>query len=285
MAWTLTRSLDVFAGTAGELLRAQPVRHTLPLTLLATLHASGPSTFGDDPPRYGWHSSADGLIDGAVMQTPPFPVLVAALPAGSAADLIRLLGEDGGLPAAANVSGTDEADFIAAWAAATCGSTTVAQRQRLFRLDRLVPPDPAPPGAARVAGPGDRELLVEWSEAFDREAHTAARTNVGRAVDDRLSYAGLTLWEAGGQPVAMAGSTRDAAGVVRVMGVYTVPAQRQRGYGAAVTAAVSRAALDGGASAVALFTDLANPTSNALYQRLGYRPVEDRVLLDLHRPG
>jgi predicted GNAT family acetyltransferase len=32
---------------------------------------------------------------------------------------------------------------------------------------------------------------------------------------------------------------------------------------------------------VLLFTDLANPTSNALYQRLGYRAVEDRLVLDL----
>jgi RimJ/RimL family protein N-acetyltransferase len=285
MAWTLTRSLNVFAGTAGELLRAEPVRHTLPLTLLATLRATGPSSFGDDPPRYGWHSSADGLIDGVVMQTPPFPVLVAALPAGSAAGLISLLGEDGGLPAAANVSGTDEAAFSSAWTEAAGGSTTVAQRQRLFRLDRLVPPAPAPPGAARVAGPGDRELLIEWTEAFDREAHGAARGNSARSVDDRLSHAGLTLWEVSGQPVAMAGSTRDVAGVVRVASVYTMPANRQRGYGGAVTAAVTQAALDAGASAVVLFTDLANPTSNALYQRLGYRPVEDRVLLDLHQPG
>jgi len=42
---------------------------------------------------------------------------------------------------------------------------------------------------------------------------------------------------------------------------------------------VSRAALDAGADHVVLFTDLANPTSNALHQRLGYRPVEDRVML------
>ena len=26
-----------------------------------------------------------------------------------------------------------------------------------------------------------------------------------------------------------------------------------------------------------LFTDLANPTTNALYPRIGYRPVSDRV--------
>ena len=55
--------------------------------------------------------------------------------------------------------------------------------------------------------------------------------------------------------------------------------QRGRGYAGAVTAAVSQAALEAGAKHVVLFTDLANPTSNALYPRLGYRPVEDRVVL------
>jgi RimJ/RimL family protein N-acetyltransferase len=284
MAWMLTRDLDTFAGMAGDLLRADPVRHTVPLTLLATLRASGPSAFGDDPPRYGWHASDGGTVDGAFLQSPPFPVLVAALPAGSAPDLIGLLAEDGALAAAANVSSADEAAVSAAWAMATGGGATVAQRRRLHRLERLVPPDPAPPGAARVAGPGDRELLIEWSAAFDAEAHTQARDNE-RTVDDRLSHAGLTLWEAGGEPVAMAGRTREAAGVVRVAGVYTAPAHRQRGYGAGVTAAVTQAALDAGASAIVLFTDLANPTSNALYRRLGYRPVQDRVLLELHYPG
>jgi predicted GNAT family acetyltransferase len=68
--------------------------------------------------------------------------------------------------------------------------------------------------------------------------------------------------------------------VVRLGPVYTPPEHRGRGYGAAVTAAVSHAALDAGASYVVLFTDLANPTSNALYRRLGYQPVEDRVVLE-----
>ncbi|HUA42156.1 MAG TPA: GNAT family N-acetyltransferase [Streptosporangiaceae bacterium] len=284
MPWTLTRSLDTFAETVGDLLGADPVRHTVPLTLLAVLRATGASAISDEPARYGWHAGDSGQVDGAFFQTPPFPLSVTALPAGSASALIRLLAEDGGLPDAANVSSDDAAAFSAAWVGATGGGTTVAQRQRLHRLGRLVPPDPAPPGAARVAGPDDRELLVEWSTAFDREAHTRARDNE-RTVDDRLSHAGLTLWESGGQPVAMAGRTRDAAGVVRVAGVYTPPAHRQRGYGAGVTAAVTQAALDAGASAVVLFTDLANPTSNAIYQRLGYRQVEDRVLLDLHLPG
>jgi predicted GNAT family acetyltransferase len=67
--------------------------------------------------------------------------------------------------------------------------------------------------------------------------------------------------------------------MVRVGSVYTPSELRGRGYAGAVTATVSQAARDAGAAEVLLYTDLANPTSNALYQRLGYRPVEDRVML------
>jgi predicted GNAT family acetyltransferase len=74
----------------------------------------------------------------------------------------------------------------------------------------------------------------------------------------------------------MAGLTRPAAGMVRVMAVYTPREYRARGYAGAATAAVTRSALDAGVTDVVLFTDLSNPTSNALYQRLGYTPIEDR---------
>ena len=75
-----------------------------------------------------------------------------------------------------------------------------------------------------------------------------------------------------------------AAGQVRVGPVYTPPGLRGQGYAGAVTAAVSQAARDAGAGQVLLFTDLANPTSNALYQRLGYQPVEDRAVWSFTRP-
>jgi predicted GNAT family acetyltransferase len=103
-------------------------------------------------------------------------------------------------------------------------------------------------------------------------------------VDERLGYGGVTLWEAGGEPASMAGLTRQVARTTRVASVYTPPEFRRRGYAGAVTAAASQAALDAGASEVVLFTDLANPTSNALYQRLGYAPVEDRVILSFTPP-
>jgi predicted GNAT family acetyltransferase len=139
---------------------------------------------------------------------------------------------------------------------------------------------PEPPVCRAGARAGAGRLRPRaWFGAFLSESHTLAHPDIGKAVDERVGYGGMTLWEADGVPVSMAGVTRQVAGMIRVAPVYTPPGYRRRGYAGAVTAAVTQAALDAGAGEVLLFTDLANPTSNALYQRLGYHPVEDRVIM------
>ncbi len=281
MAWQLTDSLDEFERAAGEHLRADPVRQTLPLSVLENLRQAGLSRYGAEPPVFGWHQRADGTVDGAVLQTPPFPLLVASLPAGSVPGLLAALAAERGLPTAVNLAAANEGDFLAGWAAATAGTGAAGLRSRLYELAELVPPEPAPDGAARLAGEPDTELLVDWFAAFRAEALSGGPEDARREVTDGLSHDGFMLWETHAGPVAMAGLTREVAGVARVSGVYTPPARRRRGYAAGVTVAISLAALAAGARSVVLFTDLANPTSNALYLRLGYRPVEDRLLLRL----
>ncbi len=281
MTWQLTDNLDEFELAATAHLRADPVRQTVPLSVLENLRHAGLSRYGADPPVFGWHQHADGSIDGAVLQTPPFPLLAASLPTGSVAELLVALAAERGLPTAVNLGAADETDFLAGWIAATAGTGMVVGRSRLHLLDELVPPQPAPDGAARLAGEPDRELLVDWFEAFRLEALSGGPEDSRKAVADGLSRHGLMLWETAGEPVAMAGLSRVVADVARVTGVYTPPGHRRHGYAGGVTAAISRAALAAGARSVVLFTDLANPTSNALYQRLGYRPVDDRVLMRL----
>lgn len=136
-----------------------------------------------------------------------------------------------------------------------------------------------PPGHARYAGPADRDLLIGWLLAFHDEIGERRPDDPGAKIDSWLDYGGALLWE-DGQPVSMATRSRAEAGAVRVQTVYTPPIQRGRGYGEAVTIAVTQAAQQSGARDVVLTTDLANPTSNALYQRLGYRSVEDRVIVE-----
>lgn len=120
--------------------------------------------------------------------------------------------------------------------------------------------------------------MLSWHHAFADEIGQPG-PHVERLVDDRTASGGLTLWEDGGIPVSMAGVSPRLAGMVRIVTVYTPPEHRGRGYAAAVTAEISRAAREAGAQEVLLFTDLANPTSNSVYQRIGYRPVSDRLLI------
>jgi GNAT superfamily N-acetyltransferase len=196
-----------------------------------------------------------------------------------AAALAETFAARGRFPAWVMADTTTAPSFAAAWERRTGQPARVGRRSRLYRLGRLLPPDPGAPGRARVATAADSGLLLDWLEAFGREADGGGGPDLQRTVADRLSYGGLTLWETAGGPVSMAGVTRAVAGQARVGPVYTPPERRGQGFGGAVTAAVSQAAKDAGVGEVLLYTDLANPTSNALYQRLGYEPVSDSVQL------
>ncbi|MFE2376443.1 GNAT family N-acetyltransferase [Streptomyces sp. NPDC059398] len=271
MTWTFTRDLDVFLATAEPAAAAHPAENTLVLTITAALRRHGPRFYGDGTPLFGWWRSADGTVDGSVVWTPPRPLQVGVVPPEAVPPLAQALGERG-------VTAVNAERGVADALTASWRGRTVAQEQRLYRLAELTPPSPCPAGRARTATFADRALLIEWRRAFGRDTGQSA-DRVESAVDDRLSYGGLSLWEHRGVPVSMAGVTRPTAGTVRVAPVYTPPGLRGRGYAAAVTAHVSRAALDAGMAEVLLFTDLANPTSNGVYQRIGYRPLAERVVV------
>ena len=102
------------------------------------------------------------------------------------------------------------------------------------------------------------------------------REDVVRALE---GGAGELLWKVGGEPVAQAAARAVSAGMSRIGPVYTPPEHRRHGYAAAVTAAAAQWAQDRGARHVLLYTDLANPTTNRLYPRLGFRPRYDAVEL------
>jgi len=277
MAWTFTDDVGAYGAAIGELLSSEPERHTVLLSVLAVLSRRGPQAFADVPPVLGWWPS-EGAPLAAVLQTPPWPMLLTALPGKSADQLAQAIADRGATLTAVNGPVADAAAVAAAWRTVTGITGRTRQRQRLYRLGELTPPEPAPPGAARIASAADAAGVVgPWFSAFTAEIGEPREANDVAA--DRVDSGQVMLWEVGGEPVSMAAHTDVLAGVARVGAVFTPPDRRGRGYAAAVTAAVSKLALARGAGSVILFTDLANPTSNALYRRIGYEPVEDRVVL------
>ena len=80
--------------------------------------------------------------------------------------------------------------------------------------------------------------------------------------------------------MSFAGAVASSPGITRVGPVYTPPEHRRRGYATALVAAWTSELLRRGARRCMLFTDHANPTSNSIYQAVGYRPAGDSLLLD-----
>jgi predicted GNAT family acetyltransferase len=146
----------------------------------------------------------------------------------------------------------------------------------MYRLADAVVPPQGVDGEARLAGQGDKALLATWFAAFHAEA--MPKNPIDDAVtlvEARLTQYKTWFWLVGGTPVALAGCSPPAAGLARIGPVYTPPVHRRHGYGAAVTAHATQDALAAGATQVVLYTDLANPTSNAIYQNIGYVPDHD----------
>ncbi|MFD3660623.1 GNAT family N-acetyltransferase [Streptomyces sp. NPDC058659] len=269
MTWYFTEDAAAFRAAAGGLLAAEAARNTAVLTLM------------DSAGLLGWWAGPDGRVTGVLAVSPSRVPVFGAVTVEAARALAFPAGEE---PTAVR----GETAAVEAFAEATGLPWTPTGRMRLFRLGELVPPDPAPAGRARVATAADIPLTATWAWEFARDIGEAPGQDKDFTgpVTDRVSDGRLVLWEApDGRPVSMACVSPTIEGQARVHLVYTPPAERGRGYAAGATEAVSRAARDGGAAQVLLFTDLANPTSNALYQRLGYRPVTDHLGVEFTGPG
>jgi hypothetical protein len=148
-------------------------------------------------------------------------------------------------------------------------------RQRLFVLRQVTPPS-WPPGQLRLAQDGDLELLTAWIRGFIED--TGIRDDVNQAITalpEAVAAERIFIWECDGQPVSTARVTGRTPHGARISAVYTPPDLRGRGYASAAVAALSQRVLDSGMDYCCLYTDLANPTSNHIYQAIGYMPLFD----------
>jgi GNAT superfamily N-acetyltransferase len=215
-----------------------------------------------------------GHVIGVAMHTPPLPLFIPRLPAGVATELAVALHR--GRRAVHSVNGEKQSitEFAGAWAERSRTTAELRRATRMYRLGTLrSPPDVR--GEPQRARPGERDLVAEWFVAFQAETKADESLDATALAERRLVAGDLWLWIDEGSPVSLAAYSQPALGVARIGPVYTPPGRRRRGYGSAVTARATQSALDAGAEHVVLYTDLANPTSNAIYQEIGYVPDHD----------
>jgi uncharacterized protein len=265
---------QTFLDEAGPFLAEHEAEHNLLFGIAATLIIDA-ERYRDQP--YLAAVRHDDEVVAAAVMTPPFNVVVSMT---DDPDAITVLGRDLARHrlSVPGVTGPVEVArrFAEMWTERSGLTARHAVAERIYRLERVTQPTGVP-GTVRIATEADRELLIDWVRAFLLEALEGDdETSVEPVVDSALRTGSRTfyLWEDGG-PVSLAGVTGPTPNGIRVGPVYTPPEARRRGYASAVTAAASQAQLDAGRKFVFLFTDLDNPTSNKIYQAIGYEPVID----------
>ena len=277
--WHLTEDVHEFLSRAGDFLRSRPALHTMHLTATEKHRANGVSANPAETPVFG-RLERDGEVHAGCYQRTPTGYLSLTSMVPDQADALAARLADLGHPVP-GVSADHLAStaFAESWQRRTGAEPVVTTRLHLYRLGTLTPQDPFPEGRGHLAGEQDREQLVRWCREFCvdvGEQHSIDLIDAGAWDDSRFGDRNFTFWQTpDGTPVSMAAATSMVGGMVRVDPVYTPAHLRGRGYAGAVTVEASRAALTAGATDVVLFTDPGNPTSNALYQRLGYVRLTD----------
>ena len=220
-------------------------------------------------------AGAGGPVVGAALQTPPHRLVLAAVDDLDAVDDLEealvgdaLPGIIGPLSAAAR--------FVERRAARTGRPARLTMSERIYQLTEVREPRPAP-GAMRIANEGDMPVLAGWFRAFAEEAEADVVEEPEVAVARWIARVGKTIyvWQDGPATVSMCGIGGLTPRGIRVGPVYTPPEHRGHGYASRLVAEVSRTQLEAGRTFVFLFTDISNPTSNRIYQAIGYEPVSD----------
>jgi len=291
----LTTDPAAFLAMAETYLAADPVLTTVMATVTSRHRderAAGLTPPSDQPQWWAVMRDTDGEIAGLAMRTartPPHPMFVLPMADGAALALAHAVhargemigGLNGSLPAA-EVCAAELAHLQG-------GNVQVAVHTRLFELRELVPPRGVP-GRLHQANLDDVHLTRTWLDRFlhdaDEQAGRVPDAHRDESIDRedlrrRIESGNYWFWlDETGQRVHLTGANPPAFGVARIGPVYTPPQQRRKGYAAAAVAAVSQLFLDAG-TRVCLYTDQANPTSNSVYQAIGYQPVVDQVNLKI----
>ena len=166
------------------------------------------------------------------------------------------------------------ADF---WCRETGLKKILGLNLRLFELTEVSSPKKTS-GHFRFAEEKDEALLLKWMKEFHYEAvphdPLASDEALLKAIKNCITEKGYFLWEDRGEVVCWVASTRQTQREGWIAPVYTPKHLRGKGYASSLVAVASQAILDKGKVAL-LFTDLANPTSNSIYQKIGYKPLAD----------
>lgn len=265
----------------GELLLSE-IENNLPIGILERAIRNGDETGNWFMARVAEDSSARLVA----LMTPPHNLILASPDRSADPSALRALSDFiGNETRVPGVLGENE--LAIAFAEVYTSKAGVAYKiktnERLYRLDKVE--DVALIGTLRRAEDRDFHYLPYWMKGFYDDCFEETADLDADNTQKSVGRGALYVLEYEGMPVSLAGTTRKMPNGRSVGPVYTPPYLRGRGYATSCVAQLSRLLLDQGNRYCVLFTDLANPVSNSIYQQIGYRPVCDFAEISFLLPG
>jgi len=267
-----------FLDVAGEALYRNEALNCLMVGIVETLIGNTHYYSEHDP--YLGVVSLEGEVVLAGTMTPPFGLVVVPIKEDvrlPLALLVQGLLHEGFAPPDVHGVKPYARQFAELWGQRTGKEVRLDMEQRIYTLEQVNLPVGVP-GEFLQAGSEHADLITQWMQAFEVEAMQMEPSDTDKlyqSVLRRIEDGRWFLWQDGGEVVSICQRTRPTRNGCSVSGVYTPPEKRGRGYASACVAALSQHLLDEGFSFTSLFTDLANPTSNRIYMKIGYQPLAD----------
>ena len=271
---TRLRTPEEFARHAMPLLLEREAENNLVIGLLERLDKPDEALF------YVVRDGDDRVVAAALQTDPEHNLLLSHISDEAVDALAAELTRDGMTLRGVQGSAAAVDRFAARWMRYHAG---VAARPGtwlgIYEITRVTPPIGVP-GEMHLAREEDVPLVAEWIGAFNDELQLQPPQDLEARARQRIAAGAIHLWRDGGQFVSIAAGVGRTASGIRIGLVYTPPPLRRRGYAGALVAALSQKLLDSGRRFCFLFTDMTNPTSNKIYQQLGYVKVcEQRQML------
>ena len=257
-------------------LSSDETRNNLILGLALRLKEDPHAYTEQDPLMAVVSDESDRNLAIAIM-TPPFPMIIQSEPLHLEAleTLADALLKNGRyLPGVNGVSEVSDS-FAQIWESKTEQNVRLLMSLRAYELRKIADLE-YPSGGMRIAEEKDAQKVAEMHNAMRQElvaqpGNAATVESALKTIRQQRTF----FWVVDGEVVSITNAVRPQIKGICISGVYTPPEFRRRGYARALVAEVSKEMLSRGFELTNLFTDLANPTSNKIYQEVGYEAVCD----------
>ena len=262
-----------FFNRTQEFLLEKEFIHSL-LLRISTRLKDNSQIYSKYPPYLATVEKENNIL-AVALRTPPFNLIISEVHNLAtleiiAKDIYQNEGEISGISGLTKETET----FAQIWQNLTGQSYEISMHLRIHKLEKVQPIDKAK-GHLRFANASDRPLLLVWTEQFYREAAGSIPVNINNEVDRYLKEKTVYFWQNNHKLVAFINASQITGNCVNIGPVYTPPEYRRKGYATSMVAELSKMLLNRGFKYCLLFTDLANPTSNHIYRKIGYQPVSD----------